>query len=234
MFFINQQSIRRLTNTTARHFLKLSLSFSIKLKISALISLKTLNFFLNMTGRPTTTFLNNELIVALKRKYQNRISYFKQKKNFRFTRRIFKQDTLAEEQAEVAVSKLNLSEKDLLIENLVNETIVINETTKQNLLLQSLTNCKIIIEVPFKSLFANGLSNCTLLLGVIAGGAHLTKVTDSTIKLCTHQLRIHESKNTLFSVLTRSSPIIEHCSSLTFRKYDHQFLLLETLLKVTC
>lgn len=116
-------------------------------------------------------------------------------------------------------TKTIYSEQDLVISNQLNKTIIINEEetkNKVNILLENLSNIKLYIPFSLKSLFAKKLDNCFIFIAGVQGGSHLTEINNSECFISTHQLRIHESINTLFSIIVSSKPIIEKCSGLSF------------------
>jgi len=105
-----------------------------------------------------------------------------------------------------------LKDKSDCLITVTNEEI--NE--KNNLILENLKNCEVRILHFFKAFYLKNIQNCTILIGSVGGGSHITNVLDSFVYLATHQLRIHDSFRTNFNIITSSNPIIENSSELKF------------------
>jgi tubulin-specific chaperone C len=113
----------------------------------------------------------------------------------------------------------NESNEFLLCEKSNLEKLIINKEEigeKNNLIIDNIKNSDIYILYSFKALYIKNVSNCKIFIGSVAGGSHITNCTDSKIYLATHQLRIHQTHNTHFFIISTSNPIIEDCSGLIF------------------
>lgn len=111
------------------------------------------------------------------------------------------------------------SKDDLIISAEKGKVLIVSDEElidKKNLLLENIEDSEIIILGSFKSLFAKGISRSSVFVGAVSGGSHLTSILNSQIYVSTHQLRIHDSFDTQFSVLVNSNPIIEKSSRLNF------------------
>lgn len=111
------------------------------------------------------------------------------------------------------------SDSDLVILNKADTVIEIskNQTVgMSNLLIENISNCRIYSLHCFKSLFAKNIKDSEIYIGSIGGGVHVTGLVNCKVYLACHQLRIHESFNTAFNVLTASDPILETSKDLVF------------------
>ncbi len=111
------------------------------------------------------------------------------------------------------------SKDEIVIVNKSNEKIIftLDDIKERNsLFLENLNNCEVYILFNLKALYVKEIKCCKLFIGSISGGSHITDCNDSSIYLITHQLRIHKTHNTNFSVIVSSNPIIEDCNALIF------------------
>jgi hypothetical protein len=69
---------------------------------------------------------------------------------------------------------------------------------------------------PFAGLALKNITNSLIIVGHVAGPAHITAVEDSIIVVASRQVRIHECKNTDIYLHCASRPIIEYCSNVRF------------------
>lgn len=114
----------------------------------------------------------------------------------------------------------NTKNKDeIVISNKSNEKIIFTREDvkdRNSLFLENLKDCEVYILFNFKALYAKEIKGSKLYLGSISGGSHITDCIDSNIFLITHQLRIHKTHNTNFSIIVSSNPIIEDSTGLIF------------------
>jgi len=113
----------------------------------------------------------------------------------------------------------NVNENDLLLKNKSNEKIVLNDDDfkgKNNLIIENIDRCEIYILFNFKACYIKNMNDTKIYLGSINGGTHVNDCNNCQFNLATHQLRIHKTHNSLFSVVVSSNPIIEDCTSLMF------------------
>jgi len=116
----------------------------------------------------------------------------------------------------------------------VNEKIIVFETEssgKHNLIIENLENCEVYVLFNFKACYIKNLKKCKVYIGSINGGAHINDCDDCSIYIATHQLRIHKTHNSCFSIISSSNPIIEDCSKLTFSPLNINYKEKENLLK---
>ena len=143
------------------------------------------------------------------------------KKKFKFSKKseVVKKQNVNQNENKSKESISIYTKDDLVVSNLENTIKIYNSQEledKKNLIIENIQNSEIYIYSAFKSLFAKNICNSKIFIGGIAGGSHMTSIIESQIYLSTHQLRIHDSKNTLFAVIVNSNPIIENSSSLIF------------------
>lgn len=127
------------------------------------------------------------------------------------------------------------NKEEIVISNKSNEKIIFtleDLKDRNSLFLENLNNCEVYILFNFKALYAKEIKGCKLFIGSISGGSHITDCTDSSIYLITHQLRIHKTHNTIFSIIVSSNPIIEDCNRLTFSNLKIKYRDLEHNLAV--
>lgn len=66
-------------------------------------------------------------------------------------------------------------------------------------------------------------TGCDIKLGACCTSVYLDSVTDCTIQILSHQLRIHECKGCRLYVRVNSHPIIEDCSDMGFAPYTYNY-----------
>lgn len=66
-------------------------------------------------------------------------------------------------------------------------------------------------------------SQCDISLGACCTSVYLEGVTDCTIRILSHQLRIHQCVDCKLFVRINSHPIIEDCSNMGFAPYDYVY-----------
>jgi len=111
------------------------------------------------------------------------------------------------------------NENDLVVKNKTKEKIILREAEfkgKNNLILENIQDCEIYILFNFKACYVKNLTDTKIFLGSINGGTHINDCTNCSFYLATHQLRIHRTHHTTFSIIVSSNPIIEDCSNLVF------------------
>lgn len=143
------------------------------------------------------------------------------KKKFAFTnQKINKTSEIKEVTSTITDLNSNqIQQDDLYLNNKTNEKIIFSEEIvkdKNSLFIENLSNCEVYILYNFKALYLKNITKCKIFIGSISGGSHITDCKDSEFYLITHQLRIHKTYQTLFSIIVGSNPIIESCSDLIF------------------
>lgn len=73
------------------------------------------------------------------------------------------------------------------------------------------------------SLYLDNIDKSTINSGPVKSSVFVRNCSDSTFHIYSQQLRIHETRNCVFKILTKTSPIIEDCSGLTFDAYDFTY-----------
>ena len=89
--------------------------------------------------------------------------------------------------------------------------------------LLNLTNCTVIILDPLKALRVDGLTNCQVYTGPIAGSALLHRCESCIFMFAARQLRIHTSTLCDYYLHVMSHPIIEHCQKVRFAPYGLKY-----------
>ena len=69
---------------------------------------------------------------------------------------------------------------------------------KENLLIEDIDSCTIKIPFVVKSVYVKNIKNSTLQISAVMGATFIDLVEGSTIYLASHQIRIHNSKDTKF------------------------------------
>ena len=103
---------------------------------------------------------------------------------------------------------------------------------KNNLIIENISNCEIYILHNFKACYLKDISHSKIFIGSVSGGTHITNCSSSFIYLASHQLRIHQTTNTAFFIISNSNPIIENCSELIFSPLNITYPTLEENLEV--
>ena len=70
-----------------------------------------------------------------------------------------------------------------------------------------------------KSLYVKNVRDCKLFVGAVSGACFVDGAVNCEVHLCAHQIRIHNSEETKFFLVAKSSPIIEHCKRMLFGRY---------------
>ncbi|KAL0230652.1 hypothetical protein PCE1_004209 [Barthelona sp. PCE] len=148
-------------------------------------------------------------------------------KRFRFTSK--KALEYKEKSKDIVVADVEDKKKDFKPEavyrfaDLVGETIVQFTEDNEDVALQNLKDCTIILPSAYTFLWVEGLENCHIYSGPVSGALHITNVRNSEVHMACHQLRIHKTFNTHFYVFVGSNPIIEHCNGLKFSPYVMEY-----------
>ncbi|TGJ83865.1 hypothetical protein E0Z10_g4904 [Xylaria hypoxylon] len=69
---------------------------------------------------------------------------------------------------------------------------------------------------PFAGLALNNIKHSLIIVGHVAGPAHMTGIKDSIIVVAARQVRIHDCKNVHVYLHCTSHPIVEDCSQVAF------------------
>ena len=110
-------------------------------------------------------------------------------------------------------------ERSLYIKDLKEKEVVVTAEElegKDNIVLENLSNVRIVVPFVMKVAFLKSLRACEVLLHSVQGSCFFDKVTDSKLMMASQQIRIHHTSNSTFHLLVKSNPIIEHSSHLAF------------------
>jgi hypothetical protein len=135
-----------------------------------------------------------------------------------------------------STSKNNTNDSDLVINNKSNEKVILSENEnpgKNNLIIENIENSEVQILLNFKACYIKNVNNSRIYLGSINGGAHINDCHNCKFYLATHQLRIHKTVNSLFSIVVSSNPIIEDCNNLVFSPLNIAYSQLDENLNVS-
>jgi len=69
---------------------------------------------------------------------------------------------------------------------------------------------------PFAGLALKNIKSSLIIVGHVAGAAHITAVEDSIVVVASRQVRMHDCKNVDIYLHCASRPIIEDCSNIRF------------------
>jgi hypothetical protein len=75
-------------------------------------------------------------------------------------------------------------------------------------------------------------SQCDISLGACCTSVYLEGVTDCTIQILSHQLRIHQCTGCKLYVRVQSHPIIEDCKDMGFAPYSYAYDTLQEDIQV--
>lgn len=76
-----------------------------------------------------------------------------------------------------------------------------------------------------QTLTLKSIKDCLLICGHVTGATHITNLTNCTIVVSTHQLRVHNSSNCSIYTLCTSRPIIEDCTGIRFAPLPAYYLI---------
>jgi len=88
--------------------------------------------------------------------------------------------------------------------------------------LTKLKNCIVDMSVPtangapFAGISLQDISNSLIVVGQVAGAAHITNVENSVVAVASRQVRMHNCKNVDIYLQTSGRPIIEDCKNIRF------------------
>ena len=159
------------------------------------------------------------------------------KKKFAFSSKVAKTTNKVQEQATSSneVKKTENIEgdiNDLVLKDILSRTIKYDDTdpkiqNKNNVIIENITDSSIYLLFNFKACYIKTIKNSKIYIGSVSGGSHITNSDGCEIYIASHQLRIHDTTNTNFYVLTNSNPIIEkstknifHPLKISYKNYE--------------
>lgn len=89
--------------------------------------------------------------------------------------------------------------------------------------LSNLTGCTVHLEGPMSALQIRNLAACLISTGPVSGPTFVYGAQDCTLKLASHQIRIHNAHRCKVHIRARSNPIIEHSDTLQFAFYSPDY-----------
>jgi len=111
--------------------------------------------------------------------------------------------------------KIDVPEQPSISDKVGEEIYMVNEGGK-DLNIANCKDCVITIRGVVGAMYINNVVNCTLWIGPVGAGMLVEKAEQCKFFVASHQLRIHNAKQTDFFCLTNSPPIIEHSDELRF------------------
>jgi len=90
-------------------------------------------------------------------------------------------------------------------------------------LIEDCTGCKLFISGVLGGLQIRNCSDCKIVvMEQVTGSVMAFSCYNVEFSLSAHQLRVHDSKKCLFRIVhVQTTPIIEHCTALTFAMLAH-------------
>jgi len=89
--------------------------------------------------------------------------------------------------------------------------------------LKNLVDCTVVLPGVLQAVHILNIQRCTLYIGAVAGAVHVTHCEESSVSLSCHQLRIHQSRASVFYVDARTPPIVEDVQDLAFAPYNFTY-----------
>lgn len=149
---------------------------------------------------------------------------------FRFRRRKKKLDEMDEE-ARLAKQKKEKEKLKEIVDSMKgihdkkNENFVVDaEETKAagNYKLMNLENCKVEFKGNLNLLFMKNVKNCKISSCPVSNSIMIHEAVDCELDIVGHQIRLHDSFDTLFRVFTTSRLIIEGCKRVKFGEWKEE------------
>ncbi len=100
--------------------------------------------------------------------------------------------------------------------------------------LTKLKNCIVDMSVPtangapFAGISLQDISNSLVVVGQVAGAAHITNVENSVVAVASRQVRMHNCKNVDIYLQTSGRPIIEDCKNIRFAPIPECYVCIST------
>uniref|UniRef100_A0A0D6QRL8 C-CAP/cofactor C-like domain-containing protein n=1 Tax=Araucaria cunninghamii TaxID=56994 RepID=A0A0D6QRL8_ARACU len=95
----------------------------------------------------------------------------------------------------------------------------LDATKNGDFALSDLVNCKIYLRGRLRALFIYRLKDCQVFAGPVMGSVLIEEGENCVFMLASHQIRIHQTRNTDFYLRVRSRPIVEYTSNVRFAPY---------------
>lgn len=89
--------------------------------------------------------------------------------------------------------------------------------------LKNLVECTIVLPGRLQAVHILNVQRCTIYIGAVSGAVHVTRCEESSVSLSCHQLRIHQSRASVFYVDARTPPIVEDVQDLAFAPYNFTY-----------
>ena len=101
-------------------------------------------------------------------------------------------------------------------------TVLEEDCVGQSLTLKSLSNCTVDLQGVIGALYIYSCTNCVIKAVFVKSACNIYKCTDSSVELVSQQMRINESSNMKFSLLTRSDPALVESGNAVHCKPDKE------------
>lgn len=81
--------------------------------------------------------------------------------------------------------------------------------------LRDLQGCEVVVRGRLKTLYLDGLRDCTVVAGVVEGALFADRLEGGRVAAVAQQVRVHNASDTAFRVFVASSMVVEDCRGLT-------------------
>ena len=98
-----------------------------------------------------------------------------------------------------------------------------NPADAPDLILERLSGCVVFVLGAVRALRCHDLRDTKVYGGPVAGSAHLQNLEGCHVEIAARQVRVHDARRVAFYVRTKSRPIIEHSSEVTFAPFAFEY-----------
>jgi len=106
-------------------------------------------------------------------------------------------------------------------------TLSAADVEKKDVVLSSLTGCRVVIQGSPSTVHITAIRDCVILCGPTSGSVFVDDCQNSILVVACHQLRVHHTSSTSFYLHVTSRAIIEDCSSVQFAPYNWTYTCLD-------
>lgn len=142
---------------------------------------------------------------------------FKSKFKFKTVLKVEKQ--IVEENIDAKVAHKFDTAIDTLCGRTGEKLVLGADVVKDHYKLKDLTDCEVIINAVYKTLYLENLRNCRVYSGVVENSIFGENIFDSELDCIAQQIRIHKTHNAKFNVFVISNMIIEDSDGLKVSKW---------------
>ncbi|EGR29004.1 tubulin-specific chaperone c, putative [Ichthyophthirius multifiliis] len=153
---------------------------------------------------------------------------------FRFSQQINKNSTKQNQESQQIQHFKDFSEDIPGFSNIEDQKIIvedINNNNQYNLTrtckLLNIKNSQIFLNDIFDTIYIKNIKNSQIFIGPVKFSVLIDNCENSELSIASHQIRIHNSKQTVFNIFSTSKSIIENCTQVNFKQYNHSYLNFE-------